>query len=208
MDQLSAWIEADTSPDRVLSAVRRALTEAAPVRFDGNGYSAEWVQEAEGRGLPHARTTHAALAALRQQTATDLFVRQKVLTPEELRARHDVRLDQYNKRVEIEIDLLLRLVDTQILPAVERDAQEFSGGWRGRQIEAGLETLIAARVEMSRLFSHMEDKSPGEEARAEWLCHTILPAAQNLRNACDKMEEICSDERWPLPSYYEMLFLS
>ncbi len=205
MDQLAAWIEADASPDRVLSAVRRALTEAAPVRFDGNGYSAEWVQEAEGRGLPHARTTPAALSALRQQAATDLFTRQKVLSPEELRARHDVRLDQYNKRVEIEIDLLLRLVDTQILPAVERDAQEFSGGWRGRQLEAGLEAIIAARVELNRLLSnHVE----GEEARAEWLCHTLLPAAQNLRAACDRMEEICSDERWPLPSYYEMLFLS
>jgi glutamine synthetase len=205
LTQLAAWISEDSTGDRVLKAVRKALVESAPVRFDGNNYSEEWVQEAEKRGLPHARNTPAALTALWKPETEQLFSVYKVLSPEELHARAEVRLDQYNKRVEIELDLLTRLVDTQILPVVEREVREFSGSWRGRKLSDGLVKLEKLRVELGALLEKVPE---GEAEKAAFLCGSVLPASFALRDVVDGLEAVVSDANWPLPKYHEILFLN
>jgi glutamine synthetase len=219
IDQMVAWIAEEGGPDAVLKAVRRAMIETAPVRFDGNGYSAEWVVEAERRGLPHARNTPAALRALHTPEATALFQRHAVLTPDELAARYEVRVEQYNKKVEIEADVLRSLVDTHVLPAAladlgtaaANDAALRAVGARSeaaehrRMVLTGLaDDVHEARIALDRTLANLPvDES--EKAVAQ--CRDVVPAMAVLRHACDALEDRMADERWPLPRYREMLFL-
>lgn len=221
IEQLCDWIDADGGPDAVMRAIRRALQESAPIRFDGNNYSGDWVTEAERRGLPHARTTPAALAALHTEQARALFEGQKVLSGEELAARYEVRVDQYNKKVEIEQDVLTRLVDTQILPAVLADQAEIAGqvvmlrnanvphteaSERLGRLTQGINELHSARAHLRELAAHPHEGSEAE--RATWLCANVVPAMERLRKSVDALELIVSDARWPLPHYHELLFMN
>ncbi len=188
----------------IMEAVAWAFNASRAVRFDGNNYSQEWVVEAEGRGLPHARNTPAALDLLITPSATELFTSKKVLTEPELHARYEVKLDQYNKRVEIEVDLLLRLVDGSVIPAVERDLAN-AGVWRRAKLEAALGSLIGKREALAELVA---DAPAGEHTKAAWLSSTLIPAFFALRDAADAVEELAADNIWPLPKYYELLFLN
>ncbi|MFZ5477720.1 MAG: glutamine synthetase III [Myxococcota bacterium] len=213
VDQLSAWIEGGAD---VMTAVRRALQESAPVRFDGNGYSAEWVVEAERRGLPHARNTPAALRGLATDAARGLFERHKVFSGEELHSRYDVRVEQYNKKVEIEADVLVGMVDTQILPAALADLGDASrvakeAGGRAAQARyerlSGLVNELAdARATVSDVVEALPSGSEADKAVAN--AERVMPALLRLRGACDALEGVVSDARWPLPKYREMLFPS
>ncbi len=218
IDQLVAWIEEDGSKDALMNAVRRAMVESTPVRFDGNGYSAEWVVEAEGRGLPHARNTPTALDALDSDAARGLFTRHGVFTADELHARFEVRLEQYNKKVEIEADVLRALVDTQVLPAALSDlgtaaTQEAALRAVGTRSTASedrrmrlvglVDELHAARTALEGTLSELGD---GEHHKATENVGVIIPAMERLRAASDALEDFVADGTWPLPRYREMLF--
>ena len=209
VEQLSRWIEGG---DDVMTAVRRALTESSPVRFDGNGYSGEWVEEAESRGLPHARNTPAALGLLNTDSARGLFERTGVLSKHELHSRFDVRLELYNKKVEIEADVLKELVDTYVIPSVIAEEQSLGGATgslaasRARAVAAVGAELLAAR---NAVDTALNGAPNGDlTAVATYLCASVVPALQNLRNACDAAERIVADHRWGLPKYREMLFVN
>lgn len=213
IDQIAEWLSGGMP---VMEAVRKAMVEASPVRFDGNGYSAEWVAEAERRGLPHARNTPAALAALDTDAARHLFGRIKVFTAEELRSRYEVRLEQYVKKVEIELDVLRRMVDTQIIPAVLLDAasvqeQAEAGGTSGKlaqiraeRLDRRVERLCAARAAIDQAAHACEGLEGAPHAEA--LCARVVPALQELRDSVDSLEEVVDDSLWPLPRYHEMFF--
>ncbi len=217
--ELAGWIAAEGGADAVMKSVRRAMQESAPVRFDGNGYSAEWVVEAEGRGLPHARNTPAALAALHTPAADALFTRHGVLTSDELHARYEVRLEQYNKKVDIEADVLRALVDTAVLPAALGELGAVAGqegqiralGARSSAAEHRrlvLTDLVDGLHEArQRLDAVLAAAPEGEVARAEAACGAVVPAMQSLREASDALEDVLSDAAWPLPRYREMLYL-
>jgi glutamine synthetase len=218
--QVAEWIlDGGGSPEAVMAAVRRAMVETAPVRFDGNGYSAEWVVEAERRGLPHARNTPDALHALHTPAARSLFATHDVLSADELHARYDVRLEQYNKKVEIEADVLRTLVDTQVLPAALTDLahaarQELdvralgsvseAAADRRMRLSGAVDALHEAGVELNRALSAMPDD---EADKAAHNVAAVVPAMASVRAACDALEEIVADGLWPLPRYREMLFL-
>jgi glutamine synthetase len=218
IEQLCAWIAEDGGKDALMNAVRRAMVESTPVRFDGNGYSAEWVEEAERRGLPHARTTPAALGALDTDSARGLFTRHGVLTADELHARYEVRLEQFNKKIDIEADVLRAMVDTQVLPVALGDlgdaaTQEASLRTLGARCEAAedrrmrlvgmLDELYAAR---GALQAAVSAATGDEHERAEANVDSVKPAMERLRAASDALEDFVSDARWPLPRYRELLF--
>ena len=215
IDQIHAWITAaGGGPASVLAAVRRALQESAPVRFDGNGYGAEWVVEAERRGLPHARNTPDALAALATPEAAALFERHGVFSHQELHSRFEVRVEQYNKKVEIEADVLREMVDTLVLPVGlaelgEARGQADLGGAatrRFRELQGRVEALDAARQALDAAAAKVGEGNEGEKAAG--YCANVVPALLALRDAADAIEAIVTDSRWPLPKYREMLFLS
>ena len=218
IEQLTTWINEDGGPDAVMNAIRRAMVETAPVRFDGNGYSGEWVEEAERRGLPHARNTPDALDGLGTDEAAALFSRHAVLSEAELHARHDVRLEQYNKKVEIETEILRALVDTHVLPCaladlaqVAKQESEIRGvGSRSQAAESrrleltnDIDALHDARVALSRALADL----PGDEhEKARANVRSVIPAMESLRAAVDQLEGQLDDRLWPLPRYREMLF--
>ena len=215
IDQIHAWVsEAGGGTAAVMAAVRRALQESTPVRFDGNGYGAEWVIEAERRGLPHARNTPAALAALATDAASDLFKRHGVFSHEELHSRFEVRVEQYNKKVEIEADVLKDIVDVSVLPitiaelAEARSHADVGAAAARRFHELGLrvEAVDAARQALDVALRGVGEGSEAERAAA--FCAHVVPALLALREACDATEAMVNDNRWPLPRYREMLFLS
>ena len=215
IDQINAWVSAaGGGTAAVMAAVQRALQESAPVRFDGNGYGAEWVIEAERRGLPHARNTPAALAALATDAAADLFKRHGVFSHEELHSRFEVRVEQYNKKVEIEADVLKDIVDVSVLPisiaelAEARSHADVGPAAARRFQELGLrvEAVDSARQALDVALRGVGDGSEAERAAA--FCAHVVPALLVLREACDATEAMVNDNRWPLPRYREMLFLS
>ncbi len=209
IDELVAWIEAG---DDVMTAVRRALTESSAVRFDGNGYSQEWVAEAERRGLPHARNTPAALGYLHTDAAKSLFGRTRVLSAEELESRYDVRLELYNKKVDIEADVLGELVDTYVVPSVLAEIQAIAGvagklaDARLAAVQAAGDALLAARADLRTAVSGTPDGSIAQVAN--YLCSRVVPALAALRGAADASEKLVADHRWSLPKYREMLFVN
>lgn len=104
----------------VLELVREVLAETKQVRFEGNGYAAEWVEEATRRGLPIYQDTPAALAVLLNHEATGFLSRQGILSGEELHNRYEVFAERYLKDLDIEAATLGRIAATQVVPALER----------------------------------------------------------------------------------------
>ncbi len=195
-----------------MAAVRKALAESSPVRFDGNGYAQEWVAEAERRGLPHARNTPAALAALSSESAAALFKRTGVLSHEELHSRYEVRVELYNKKVDIEADVLRELVDTHVVPSIiaELAATEGVAGTLAEKrflaVEQAADRVFLARKALDDVSAAMPDN--GAPQVAAYLCAHVVPALSDLRAACDAAERVVADSRWTLPKYREMLFVN
>lgn len=209
IDQIVKWIEGG---DDVLGAIRKALTESSPVRFDGNGYSAEWVEEAERRGLPHARNTPDALAFLHTAAAQGLFTRTQVLSPEELDSHYEVRLELYNKKVDIEADVLKELVDTQVIPSVLAETEAVNGvpGTLAHSRKAAIDKagsdILATRGALDEALAGVPEGSAADVAT--YLCRAVVPAIAALRAAADASEKLVADHRWSLPKYREMLFIN
>ncbi len=221
MRQLTAWIaEAGGGEAAVLDAVRRALTESSPVRFEGDGYSDAWVTEAERRGLPNLRKTPEALDELRRDEAIRLFADFGVYSPAELAARHQVRSEQYCTAVDIEVDLMRELALSTVAPAVleERAALAESLGHmlalsaRGVELDIGPEQSRLERL--GALLGDLDGGvrellaargAAGEDPRA--YSSAVLPALERVRATIDRLEGLVADGRWPLPKYREMLFM-
>jgi glutamine synthetase len=208
IEQLVAWIESGMD---VMAAIRKGIQESSAVRFDGNGYAAEWVVEAERRGLPHARNTPSALRALNTEAAKALFARHRVLTGEELHSRYDVRVELYNKKVDIEVDVARSLVDTLVLPAALAEYGEASAvshpaaARRAARLGDLVTGLQDAREALDAASAGLPE---GEADKAAWNADRVVPALLELRGWSDQLEDLIADHRWPLPRYREMLFLN
>ena len=222
LDQLSTWIEeAGGGQSATMAAIRKALIESSPVRFEGDGYSDAWVEDAENRGLPHLRHTASALNVLDTAPAKQLFVKHAILSEAELNSRYHVRLEQYLTQVEIEADTILEMVNQGVLPAAIADLEETGGALvnakkldvelkpvqrRYKSLANGVKALESAVGDLSTARANAEDL--GEQAKAERYATEIMPAIENVRAACDHLETIVSDHRWPYPRYREILFMS
>ncbi|HMV68666.1 MAG TPA: glutamine synthetase III, partial [Myxococcota bacterium] len=128
MGQIGQWIrEAGGGENAAFSAIKRAIKESSAVRFDGNGYSEEWVVEAARRGLPNHRKTPEALGELRRDGNVAVFVRNHVLTAAEVEARYNVLSEQFVKAADIETDLLRSFVDSTVVPAAIAEYRSLVG---------------------------------------------------------------------------------
>jgi glutamine synthetase len=207
--------------DAVLQVVRKAFQETAPVRFEGNNYSEEWVQEAERRGLPNLRRTPEALAQLVTPQSRKLFTSLGILSTEELESRFHVRMERYVKDMLIELHTLQQMVDTIVLPAafayhgalVHTAAEakavgltvvpEFEAADRlGRLIHE----LQARQAALGAVIARAESLHDDVTAQAELLTSEGADRMAEVRASCDALELVVGDEYWPLPKYREMLF--
>lgn len=205
--------------EAVLSLIKEVITETKAVRFEGNGYSDEWKAEAKKRGLPNLTTTPEALSVFENEKATSFLAKHKVLSNDEIKARHNIMLERYIKQIEMESATLLELTDTDILPAVETELTRLAemvgqiknsgksvSADRFEDVKAVYEQIIKSRatleVEVARVHE-MHDES----AKAKALANQVMPAMFKLREHADTAEGLVADKLWTLPKYREMLFL-
>jgi glutamine synthetase len=208
-------------PTAVLAVVREAFRETATVRFEGNNYSAEWVEEAERRGLPHLRNTPEALKELVSDSSRQLFSTLGILSTEELESRYHVRIERFVKDLLIEINTLKEMVDTIVLPATLQyhgalsagAAQARSAGITAiPQVDAANEVgevvalLRERRARLGKVIECVESLHHDPEEQARLLAAEGMAAMAEVRRSCDALELTVGDGYWPLPKYREMLF--
>jgi glutamine synthetase len=199
--------------DAAIDAVRQAVLETKDIRFEGNNYAGEWVEEARRRGLPNLRTTPEALAELVKPDATAMLARLKIFSEAEAEARHHVRLERYVKDIEIEVEALKGLVAGSVLPAAYKQLALLAGSGSHKSIKAASERVdLAVETLTSRTLALQSaaERAAGEvalEKRAQLLADEVVPAMAAVREVADRIEESVADEFWMLPKYREMLFL-
>ena len=181
------------------------------VVFNGNGYEAEWPEEAAKRGLPNAPDTPAALAALAKRENAVIFAKYGVMTERELESRHEIFLEDYAKKVRIEGACARDIASEMVFPAVKAEYLETVEAFERAEkvgVSSGTTALRESIVELGagldalrRGIQELERALGGTDASA------ILSAMQSLRTTVDTLEKRVSDSRWPLPKYRDMLFL-
>ncbi len=220
--KLRAELERTRDVDQaVMAVVRDSFKASSSVRFEGNGYSDEWVTEAEGRGLLNLRRTPEALEQLVTPEAKALFADTAILSPEELESRYHVRVERYVKDMLIELHTMREMIDTLVLPAAYTYANALARG-AAHAKEAGItkapqaaaaervggmiESLEQARATLGQVIDRAEGGHGDETATARLLTGEGADAMAAARAVSDALELVLPDEQWPLPKYREMLF--
>ena len=207
--------------DAALKVVRAAFKETSAIRFEGNGYSEEWVKEAKKRGLLNLRRAPEALAQLDTPAAKKLFTSTGILTKAEVESRFHIRMERYIKDVLIEMYTMAELVDTMILPAAYDYLGALANG-AARAKEAGIKAIPqkTAAEKTGALVAKLQGQSEALKkaiAKAEGMHEDLVKAAMFLtttgtdamaacRESSDALELSIGDQYWPLPRYREMLF--
>ena len=207
--------------DAVLKVVRPIFKETAPIRFEGNNYSAEWVKDAAKRGLPNHRRTPEALAQLVTRQSRRLLESLGIFSDDELDSRYHVRLERYIKDMLIELHTLREMVDTLVLPAAFEYAGELSAA-AAQAKAAGVKvipqvatanaigTMIADlqkhRAALGKVIDKAEAMHDDIVRQAELLTSAGADTMSEVRTCCDALELEVADDCWPLPKYREMLF--
>jgi glutamine synthetase len=224
MDSMVVWIDAAGGGEEAVSAaIKRALVESSPVRFEGDNYSDEWVAEAERRGLLNLRKTPEAIEQMRSEETIALFDRQAVLSADEVESRYNVAIEQYVTIVEIEVDTLREMVNNLVIPAAVADRSEAASALevllalkdRGLDVDTSVESSrfqdlsvgLAALSKAQRELKIAIDSCHGASDHAAMLAAKVVPAIEVVRGAVDFLEVHVADGLWPLPKYREILFM-
>ena len=227
LDEMNAMMETELagglkSRAAAIKIIRQVITETRSIRFEGNNYSNEWREEAEKRGLPHARNTVAALKVWEDEGARKVFTRCGVLTAEELEARIHIRHEQYQKAIAIEAQVLREMAETMLLPAVLEDlgarADSLAklaavGVTVPGSLKDALETqtrlagiaqerLVALKSAMTAA-EHLSEEDNGK--RTEAFGGPVREAQELLRDVLDQLEKDTNADLWPIPVYRELL---
>jgi len=187
----------------VRDAVAQVLKDNEQAIFNGNGYSDEWVVEAEKRGLLNLRNTQEALATWDSPKNRDLFEKHGVFTPAETEARAETLHEQYIAAVEMEAATMLEMMDTGVIPACAEDLKVYENTTMGGD-RATLYNDMAKATEVLRekLDGIPEDPHDG----AKYMVSDLIPAMNDTRDLADTAEKKCNREYWPFPTYGELCY--
>ena len=198
--------------------VCQVLTDHRRIIFNGNGYSQEWEQEAERRGLSNLRSTAEALPAYIAQKNIDLVTRHGIFTEGEYRARYEIHLETYCKIVRIEAQTTVDMAIRQILPAVGRYVEDLC---RRAENKQKLSIPCATEMELANTLSQKTDamyaacnqlkealnEIPNEYLQAATYYHeAVIPKMEEIRSVADSMELLTDKSCWPFPTYSDILF--
>ena len=207
---------------KAIAYIKKTLTDHQRIIFNGNGYSEEWEKEAEKRGLANHRNTAEALPCFVDQKSLDLFNEFNVLTEPEARSRYEVKLDKYNKLLNIEARTMIRMVRRAYLPAITDYMADLASnittvkaaisGADMTEAESVLEVIIAgadkaakATRELIKVHDAAEAiEAPQEQANA--YANEVIPAMDALRAEIDALECVVERDYWPVPTYNDILF--
>ena len=214
--------KADDFTSAAIALVKRTIRDHRRVIFNGNGYTAEWEEEAAKRGLPNKKNTPAALPALIEPKNIALMEDFGVLTKVEMESRYEVEMEHYSKIINIEALTMLEMARKQLLPAVNAYMSEVANTAASKlavseSISVRSETKTLGRLSadadaMSDAIDTLQDAVdaakalPSESEKAVAFHDNVLPAMDTLRAAADDAETICGEDYWPLPSYSKMLY--
>jgi len=207
----------------ILSTLQEYVNESESILFEGNNYSDEWVIEAEKRNLSNIKTTPAALDAYVSNNTVELFERLGVMTERELAARHEIMLENYTLKVQIESRLLGDMAMTNVIPAANKYLNELIDSLAKLQaldIDVEKDALVESVRDLShhinqikrnvRLMIEKRKKANALESprdKAISYCDDVKPLFDTIRYHSDKLELLVDDNYWQLPKYRELLFL-
>ena len=212
--------KADDFELAVHDLIKEYMIESDKVVFNGNGYSDEWVAEAERRGLPNIKSMVEAIPAITTSKAVALFERFSVFTKAELESRAEIEYEAYAKAVNIEARTMIDMASKQFIPAVMKYTKQLADTVIAVK-EAGVDAEVQAEAlrEVSVLLKEAKEtlatlKKATEEAaekeegevQATYYHSEVVPAMEALRVPVDKLEMIVDKEAWPMPSYGDLIF--
>ena len=227
LNQFSEAVEKDINKGTekrlaIVNVLRKYIKESKAIRFEGDGYSDEWVKEAEKRGLSNVKNTPRAIDAYLSDKSIKLFERTKVYNKVEVEARQEIKLEGYIKKVDIESRVMADIAMNHIIPtaiAYQNKLIENANGLKGLGIDN-----IAVIKTIQDISTHIETIKNGvrkmneERKRIHKITDTHKKALafcddvkekffDKIRDAVDELELLVDDEDWPLVKYREMLFL-
>ncbi len=218
-DRLEASSDFDTTVDEV---IYETLSAHRKIIFNGDGYSDEWIAEAERRGLPNVRTMVDATASLLYPQTIEMFERQHVYTKTELESRAEINYEAYSKAINIEAKTMLEMASKQYIPAIIRYVTSLANSINSiasacpaadtsvqtnllkkcSSLLANAQEALEALKKADRTANTMEEG----KVQAEFFRDTVFTAMANLRAPIDELEMLVDKEYWPVPSYGDMLF--
>jgi glutamine synthetase len=214
--------------EAIFQVLRKYITASKNIIFEGNGYSDEWVKEAEKRGLNNRKTTPEALVGLIDPKSIKVFEENDVLTKREIHARYDIQLESYAKRIQIESRVMGDLALNHIIPTALKyqsiliaNVQGIKAIFDDKQYKKLAQAQIDMISEISERVSVIQkgvyemiearkaaNKIADVEKHAFAYCEKVLPFFDTIRYNADKLELLVDDEMWCLPKYREMLFIN
>jgi glutamine synthetase len=211
-DKLKTALKASgaTLEKAVAKVVKESWVANKQVVFGGDNYSEEWHTEAEKRGLVNLRTTPDALPWLVDKQTVAAFKKYKVLSKRELESRLEVFTEQYAVNINIEAETAAQIARTMLLPAAVRHLNELKATGLDEliaEVEPLIKELHYALVKLED--ANLSDNQPDSSAMrwAVYMRDTVIPAMEDVRDVCDRLEKLVADDLWPLPKYSEMLFI-
>ena len=214
--------KADDFTSAAIALVKRTIRDHRRVIFNGNGYTAEWEEEAAKRGLPNKKNSPAALPALIKPKNIALMEDFGVLTKVEMESRYEVEMEHYSKIINIEALTMLEMARKQLLPAVNAYMSEVANTAASKLAVSESLSVRSETKALTRLSADADAMSDAvdelqaavdaakalsdESAKAVAFHDDVLPKMDALRAAADDAETICGEDYWPLPSYSKMLY--
>ena len=205
-----------------IALIKRTIRDHRRVIFNGNGYTAEWEEEAARRGLPNKKNTPAALPALIDPKNIQLMEDFGVLTKIEMESRYEVEMEHYSKIINIEALTMLEMARKQLLPAINAYMSEVANTAASKLAVSEAISVRSETKTLTRLSTDADAMSDAidalqaavdtaeamtdESAKAVSFHDDVLPKMDALRAAADDAETICGEDYWPLPSYSKMLY--
>ena len=212
--------QSDDFDKAVHDLIKEYATENQRIVFNGDGYSEEWVKEAERRGLPNIRSMVEAIPAMTTEKAVSLFERFRVFTQSELESRAEIQYETYAKAINIEARTMIDMASKQFIPAFIKytktladtvNAVKAAGADASVQLDClnkVTELMGETKTALDALIKVTDEAAAKEEGavQANFYHSDVFPAMEALRAPVDKLEMIVDKEAWPMPSYGDLIF--
>ena len=208
----------------LLTVIKKYIKESKDIRFEGNGYSQEWADEAEKRGLSNIKTTPVALDAYVSEKTTELFTKTNIFSKRELHARHEILLESYFKKLQIEARVMGEMTNTMIIPAAihyqntlianAKGLQELALSKDSLEIPVGIinkisEHLKVVKTSVDAMLESRKVTNVIGDSRDKAISYDekVKSHFDTIRYHADKLEQIIDDSVWPIPKFRELLFV-
>ena len=214
-DKLQGIKYIDEVRKKSLDICRDILQKHHRILFSGDGYSSDWLDEAEKRGLPNIKCYLDSISSLSSEKAVAMFDRMKVYNRAELEARVDILTEEYRKSVKVEVLTLLDMSKKEILPALVREIKFYSDaqnslGFENSYYQRKIKHLVSLLDNFDKQYHDLKQKMenrqqyPDNMAKAQYLNTVVVPAMTDLRSVIDQIEDAISSDNYPYPTYDDM----